>query len=91
MRTLTADSSFISRGFCNWKDATTMFRKHEQSACHRQAVEVMLTLPAITKDIGTLLSQENATQRDENRMMLLKIMYALRFLAHQGLALRGDG
>lgn len=43
MKTLSADASFVSRGFCNWKDAMTMFRKHEQSSCHREAVEVMIT------------------------------------------------
>lgn len=51
----------------------------------------MITLPATTKDVGALLSQENVKQKDENRRMLLKIISSLRFLAQQSLALGGDG
>ena len=28
------DSAFLSKGFSNWKDATTSFKAHESSACH---------------------------------------------------------
>ncbi|WAQ94137.1 hypothetical protein MAR_006608 [Mya arenaria] len=33
------ESRFISTGFTNWRDATKTFRKHEQSDCHKEAVE----------------------------------------------------
>ena len=62
-----------------------------KSSCHKQAVEVMITLLASTIDIGSMLSQENANQRDKNRTMLLKIISTLCFVARRGLALRGDG
>ena len=51
----------------------------------------MINLPASTIDIGSMLSQENAKQREENQTMLLKIISSLCFLARQGLALRDDG
>ena len=34
----------------------TVLKKHTASACHREAVEVVITLPAITRDIGEQLS-----------------------------------
>ena len=40
------DSAFIE--FCNWKDASGekgAFFSHEQSNCHKRAVELMVTLP----------------------------------------------
>ena len=48
----TADIAFITRGYQNWKDATNAFRKHENSACHKQAVDVMITIPATHSDVG---------------------------------------
>ena len=38
------------------------FNKHEQSACHKQAVEDAITLPATTTSIGNLLVKERAKQ-----------------------------
>lgn len=81
----------VSKGFCNWKNATAIFLKHQQSSCHREAVEVVITLPATTKDIGEQLVQQHAKEKECNRRMLLKIMSSIRYLAQQGLALRGDG
>lgn len=45
----------------------------------------------MTKDIGETLSQTHAAEKSENRECLLKILSSLRFLARQGLAIRGDG
>ena len=83
------DSTFLS-GFCNWKDATRCFHKHELTVTHKAAVEYMVTLPATTSDIGDLLSSNYASQKQANRHML-KIIQNVRFLARQGLALQGDG
>ena len=51
----------------------------------------MLKLPATTKDIGEQLSQQHAKEKESNRKMLLKILSSIKYLARQGLALRGDG
>lgn len=63
----TADDAFVTRGFHNWKLATTSFRQHETSACHKQAVERVFTLPATTRDIGETLSTAHAQDKLENR------------------------
>ena len=42
----------VTKGYSNWKDATVSFNKHEGSNCHREAVEVIVTLPATTVHIG---------------------------------------
>ena len=81
----------MSKGFCNWKNATSLIPKHQQSSCHREAVEVLITLPVTTKDGGEQLVQQHSKEKEYNREMLLKIMSSIRYLARQGLALRGDG
>jgi len=73
------------------KEATTVFSKHQASACHREAHEALIMLPQqIHDDIGELLSQKHSDQKVKNREMLMKILQTLRFLAWQGLALRGS-
>lgn len=81
----------VTRGFCNWKDAIHSFRKHEKSVCHHEAVEVMITLPATTRDIGEQLSHQHAIQKEKNRDALYQIFSSVKYLCRQGLSLRGDG
>ena len=54
----------VTKGYSNWKDATVAFNKHEGSNCHREAVEVIVTLPATTVHIGVQLSQEYAREME---------------------------
>ena len=86
-----ADPSFVQKGFSYWKDATIAFKKHESSECHKEAVQVMISLPATCPDVGEMLSSQHAQQKMENRECLLKVLANLKFLARQGLPLRGDG
>ena len=81
------DSAFIYAGFCNWKDATVSFPNHEKSDTHKTAVELVVTLPETTKDVGELLS---SAEKSENRKCLITIAESIQFLARQGIALRGD-
>ena len=88
------DLAFIHRGYANWKDAsgkTGAFCKHESSSVHKQAVEVIYTLPRTTPDVGELLSTAHASEKESNRRYLLKVAQAIRYLAKQGLPLHGDG
>ena len=78
-------------GYSNWKDATVGFRNHELSGCHRKAVEVIISLPATTMNIGAHLSRQYAQEKELNRKMLIKILSCIQFLARQGLPLRGHG
>ena len=50
------DLAFVSKGFMNWKDATTKFPIHESSKCHREAVLKMITLPSSTNNVAESLS-----------------------------------
>ena len=77
----------MSKGFSNWKDATIVLKKHASSACHCEAVEVVITLPATTKDVGELLSTAHQQEKQQNREILLKLLCSICFLARQGLAL----
>ena len=89
-----AEPSFITRGFSNWKDASGergAFNRHESSICHKTAFEAVVTLPKTTKDVGELLSVQHAEEKAVNRKNLLVIAENIKFLARQGLALRGDG
>ena len=84
------DPAFISRGYTNWKDATTAFSTHLASRCHKEAVEAK-ELPKQTGDVGEKLSTEHEQQKAENRAMFRRILQNVRFLARQGLSLRGHG
>lgn len=85
------DNAFTHVGFKNWKDATIAFRDHESSAIHKSAMELVVTLPAVCKDVGEMLSKEHVQEKCRNRLCLLKIVSNTVFLARQGLAFRGDG
>ena len=52
---------------------------------------MVFSLPASTKHIGVHLSQQYAEELENNGMILLSILKSIRYLARQGLALRGDG
>ena len=73
-----------------WKDAVVSFNKHEQSSCHRESVEMVISLPS-SKHIGSHLSQQYVIQLESSSKVLWRILASIRYLARQGLALRGDG
>ena len=54
-------------------------------------MEVMITLPATTRNVGEHLSQQHASDKESNRDTLYKIFMSIKFLCRQGLALQGDG
>ena len=56
------------------------FKQHEGSHCHREAVEVIITLPATTMHIGAQLSQEYAREMENNRKVLLRVLSCIQFL-----------
>ena len=39
------DPAFLTKGFTYWKEATTAFKKHEASQCHKEANEAFNLLP----------------------------------------------
>ncbi|XP_041374139.1 zinc finger MYM-type protein 1-like [Gigantopelta aegis] len=84
-----ADKSFITAGFCNWKDGTTKFKMQQNSDCHKEAFERHIQLPQQTKYVGESLSAAHSEEKINNRHQLLTILRSIRFLARQGLPLRG--
>ena len=89
VRSNLGDAAFLTKGYCNWKDATIAFRKHESSAFHKEAVEMMMTLPATTRNVGEMLSTLHTAEKAENRRFLLTILSNIKFLARQNCAIRG--
>ena len=51
----------------------------------------MITLPATTADVGELISSNHQRDKQQNSTILMKVLCSIRFLARQGMALRGDG
>ena len=51
----------------------------------------MYVLPKQVRDVGEHLDSEHASNKAENRKILLTILRNITFLARQGLPLRGDG
>ena len=49
-----------------------------------------MTLPKTTPDVGELLSKAHIKEKETARDMLRIILFTVRYLARQGLALRGD-
>ena len=58
---------------------------------HKTSVEIVITLPKTTCDLGEMLSSTLAIQKRTNRDYILKVAQNVRFLARQGILLRGDG
>ena len=86
------EAAFVSKGYCNWKDAIVAFRKHEGSDCHKSAIEAIVRLPSQCKDIREQLSKQVASDKQDNQQCLLKVISNVRFLSRQGLAfLEGMG
>ena len=55
----------------------------------KDSVEIMMVLPLMTKNIGELMSQQQAIEKRENRDALPYIIRSIKFLFSQELALRG--
>ena len=78
------EESFLVKGFTNWKDATRLFARHENCDFHKSSAAAL----ASRVDVGDMLSRQAATEKQQNRQYLLKVLSSIRFLARQGLSLR---
>lgn len=84
----SCEPAFTRTGFCNWKDATRCFNRHEHSASHAEAVMKWGSYCAGLN----VANQLNSKRVDEQKLatrMLLKILSSIRYLARQGIAIRG--
>lgn len=80
------ETAFVSSGFLNWKKAVEKFRTHEASHAHAAAVVYHLNAKA---PITAQLSSYHRQQQVKARKNLLSICECIRYLARQGIALRG--
>ena len=87
--TRNVEPAFISTGFQNWKEAKRVMAKHAESGCHKEAVERLISIPQSSGDVGEALDSQLAVERRNSRECLLHILRCIKFLARQGLALRG--
>ncbi|XP_064462321.1 zinc finger MYM-type protein 1-like [Ornithodoros turicata] len=81
-------AAFVERGFENWKKALQRFRSHEKSALHREASTALRTA-STGANVATALSESKLSQMKQSRQALLAVLSSVRFLACQGLSLRG--
>ena len=67
------EPTFISKGYCNWKEAREAFRSYASTECHNEPIERVVTFTETTDDIGESPSSSYANEIDQNKNMLLKI------------------
>lgn len=87
------DPAFTTTGYTGWKKATESgkgFAKHENSTFHKNALS-LLTEAEKSKDIAEQLCSQYEAEKITRRNNLIKILSSVRFLARQGLPLRGHG
>lgn len=82
-----ADDTFVSTGFTNWNKAISKFQAHEKTACHSFAVMQIKQQQAPT--VAAQVSAQKATEQAAARSALIKVLQSIRYLARQGLPLRG--
>lgn len=83
------EEAFTSKGFSNWKKALKSFADHQQTKAHRAALAYETVVPKCGDVLEITITEMNKKRLAE-RKYLLKIMDCIRYLARQGIALRGD-
>ena len=78
--------AFVENGFSNLKKAKEWFCEHESSGIHAEAV---MKLKSASSDVSALLSNQLENQQKNHRVMLTKLLNAIKYLTRQGLPLRG--
>ena len=81
-------SAFLDDGFGNWKNALQKLSEHERSEVHHEAT-AKLAAKNSGQCIASLLNHQHGEETKFHRHILLKLLSCVRFLARQGLSLRG--
>lgn len=81
-------SSLAKEGFSSWHKACDRFKNHERTDVHRQAVSSVFNRKST--NVVSMLSNQLSKDQQDARFCLLKIFETVRFLAVQGLPLRGN-
>ena len=91
---IRVENSSIKTGYSNWKHARSTgkgFHQHESLNCHQQAIQRLIEISKSTEDVSEIIKSNSTEVKSQNRACLIKIISCLRYLAHQGLPLRGHG
>ena len=81
-------SVFTDEGYGNWTKALQRFQDHEKSDMHREATEKMAARSS-GMNVMAQLSAHYEADVMFHRKMLMKLLSCIRYLARQGLPLRG--
>ena len=84
------ERAFLLDGYSNWKKATTRFREHENSQCHKTAIDFQSNISQRYQHIAEIKSSIAAKTMKRNRRCLVKILECLQYLCRQGLPIRGS-
>ncbi len=88
LRSTKTETAFTVDGFANWKKGKEKFIEHEKSDLHRESVmKLMVACRQPPIDAQLLKAKEN--EQKEAYVALTGIVTSIKFLARQGLALRG--
>ena len=82
----TGREELFGQRFFKLKDTSVKYAKYESSNFHKHCVEALSSA-----NVGEMLDQQAASNRNQNQEYLLRLLSSVRFLACQGLPLRGDG
>ncbi|KAK0141195.1 Zinc finger MYM-type protein 1 [Merluccius polli] len=82
----SAEQTFISLGFRNWRKGREAFSRHECSKAHGIAVT---THTHLHNSVRNQLCTPSASAQEAARSALLQIVGTVRYLSKQGLAFRG--
>ena len=63
------------------------FKKHQSTECHREATQIVIFQPKEIRPIDEILNKQHKTEKAA--IFLRILLHDLRFLARQGLPLRG--
>ena len=82
------DDAFTTTGFRSWHKASEVFKKHEKSSSHKDAIYKWSQIVSNT----TVFDQVNSEKASDHQLAtkcLVEIFTTIQFLALQGIALRG--
>ena len=73
------EMAFIETGFTNWKKAIIKFKDHEDSSCHREAINV----PEIAEknaNLPEMFDSKLTYGKFDNRQAFLEILESMQYL-----------
>lgn len=82
-----AEDTFLRSGFTDWNKAIEKFGMHEKTPCHVFACTQVNQLKA--PPVNAQVSSQKANEQAAARTALMHLVKSVRYLARQGLPLRG--